>query len=275
MVIEIPFFFHKQSVPIGKKKFQIAQLRTIDGRIINFRQNAAPDREPDASAGRIRRTDPIFVCVGPRGWSPGAPNALLFPRKCAIESSLVSYRTCTRWPCSSHSPRAFQKKVNATSDRVPAGQYRSIRRRWRLHGTRPPGVALPYRRTNGGGKAPAHRCVKCNLVSSPRLGTWAARTPLCFASFRRGSGRRLPGSSRILRHRDKSAASASIPSAPTERHGRSGRPSAAQVRFRQILSIPDLLREQTGTVREFFHGVQEGAAIAAGGEFIMSSLARK
>src|ERR1041385_1200621 len=63
--LEIAFFFEEKTVAIRKKEFHIAQLRTVDGWIVNLGQDAATNREPDASPARIGRADPILVGIRP------------------------------------------------------------------------------------------------------------------------------------------------------------------------------------------------------------------
>jgi hypothetical protein len=83
LVFEIQLLFEKQSVPIGEQKLQVTQLGAIDGRIIDLREDAAPDRKPDTASGRIRCAHSILVGVRPTrfvAWSSEC--ASISPKVC-------------------------------------------------------------------------------------------------------------------------------------------------------------------------------------------------
>ena len=62
---------------------------------------------------------------------------------------------------------------------------------------------------------------------------------------------------------------------PEKRTCRASRAAASHVHVRPVVFIPDLLGEQTGSVRKPFHRVEIGARIAAGRKFVVTAFARE
>src|SRR5213078_3954030 len=58
---------------------------------------------------------------------------------------------------------------------------------------------------------------------------------------------------------------------PQERHCRISRTSEMEVLQRRIWTIPDLLRNQANTLREFLNCVQEWPGVMSGGDFVPPS----
>src|SRR5215831_6650770 len=62
---QIPLFLQEKTVPVREQEFHIAHLWTINGRMVDFSQDTAPDGEPNAAAARVCRTDAILIAIRP------------------------------------------------------------------------------------------------------------------------------------------------------------------------------------------------------------------
>ena len=90
-VIEIQLLFEKHSVAIGEQKLQVAHLGAIDGRIIDLREDAAPDRKPDTASGRTRCAHSVLVGMRPTRF-------VAWSSECAFISAKVCHRISLVYP---------------------------------------------------------------------------------------------------------------------------------------------------------------------------------
>src|SRR3954451_5572357 len=63
--LQVTLLFMKEGLPIGDQELHIANLRPIDGGVVNFVQNAMRQREPDPTPGRIGRSHALFGARSP------------------------------------------------------------------------------------------------------------------------------------------------------------------------------------------------------------------
>src|SRR5260370_9779319 len=54
------FLFVEKSLAVGDEKLRVANLRTVDGRIVDLGHNALGQGEPYAAGGRISGTNAVF-----------------------------------------------------------------------------------------------------------------------------------------------------------------------------------------------------------------------
>jgi hypothetical protein len=69
---KIALLFMEESLSVGNEILEIAELRTIHGRVIGLSDNAIPDREPKMAGGGICGTYAGFVAM-----CPARPNTWL------------------------------------------------------------------------------------------------------------------------------------------------------------------------------------------------------
>src|SRR5262249_4286921 len=67
---EVAFFLVKESSAVGNQELGIADLRPINGGIVDFCEDTLRQREPDPAGGGIGGANAIFATVGPRGCTP-------------------------------------------------------------------------------------------------------------------------------------------------------------------------------------------------------------
>lgn len=81
--IQISLFFVKETITISDQILAISDLRAIDGRIINFSKNAAPDGEPDAARRCVRCSYRFFTSRCPaRLDTRGSERCRILPERC-------------------------------------------------------------------------------------------------------------------------------------------------------------------------------------------------
>jgi hypothetical protein len=68
---KIPLFFVKESLAIRHKELQITKLRPVYGWVVDLRNNAVPDREPELARGGVRCADAGLVAVRPTRLNAG------------------------------------------------------------------------------------------------------------------------------------------------------------------------------------------------------------
>src|SRR5262249_40033024 len=68
---ELAPFFVEESGAVRNQELRIANLRAIDGGIVDLSQNTLTQREPDPAGGGISGSDAIFGTSGPSRWNPG------------------------------------------------------------------------------------------------------------------------------------------------------------------------------------------------------------
>ena len=59
-VVQIALFLVAKRFPVADKKLEIACVRLVDGRVINFVDDAVVKREPEATARMISGTETFF-----------------------------------------------------------------------------------------------------------------------------------------------------------------------------------------------------------------------
>ena len=69
--LEIALFFVDEGHAVGQQELHIAGLRTIDGGIVDFVQDAMRDGVPDAAGSRIRHANCVFSAGSPAGLCSG------------------------------------------------------------------------------------------------------------------------------------------------------------------------------------------------------------
>src|SRR5262249_45991375 len=55
----------KEGTPVGDHVLKIADLRLVDGGVVDLVQNPTGDRAPDTAGGGVRSSDAIFSAAGP------------------------------------------------------------------------------------------------------------------------------------------------------------------------------------------------------------------
>ena len=65
--LEIALLLVKERTAVGYKILQIANLRPINRRIVDFGDNPIPNREPEMAGCRVCRADSILVAMRPTG----------------------------------------------------------------------------------------------------------------------------------------------------------------------------------------------------------------
>src|SRR6516225_4301794 len=63
--VEVSLAVVKESCSVSDKQLQVENLRAIDVRIINFRNDAASSSKPDFARQRPRGSNTTLVCSGP------------------------------------------------------------------------------------------------------------------------------------------------------------------------------------------------------------------
>ena len=79
--LEIALLLLKERAAVGYKILQIAKLRSINRRIVDFGDNPIPNREPEMAGCGVCRADAILVAVRPAGL-----NAWFSKRFCSSNS---------------------------------------------------------------------------------------------------------------------------------------------------------------------------------------------
>src|ERR1035437_592599 len=59
------FFLMEESLPIRDEILKVSDLRVIQCRIIDFRDDTVPQAEPDSAGSRVSGAHPVFISVGP------------------------------------------------------------------------------------------------------------------------------------------------------------------------------------------------------------------
>ena len=58
----------EESLTVGNEILEIAKLRPVDGRVVDFRYDAVPDGEPEMAGSAVRCAHPGFIAVRPSGF---------------------------------------------------------------------------------------------------------------------------------------------------------------------------------------------------------------
>ena len=70
LVIQVTFFFVAERFAVADEKLEVARVRLIDMRIIDFIYDPVTQREPGAATGVICRTDTFFRARTPSRLNP-------------------------------------------------------------------------------------------------------------------------------------------------------------------------------------------------------------
>ena len=77
LAVEVPPLVVKKRLAVGDQVLQVANLRPVDRRVVDFADDARGQREPDAARGRIGRADRLLVAARPaRARFPGAEGCM-------------------------------------------------------------------------------------------------------------------------------------------------------------------------------------------------------
>ena len=68
--------FVREAFTVGDDQLKVANLCAIDGRTVDFRDDAVEQREPHPARSRICRADAVLIRVSPFGLDPGSPEGL-------------------------------------------------------------------------------------------------------------------------------------------------------------------------------------------------------
>jgi hypothetical protein len=60
----------EKGLAVGNEILEIAQLRPVDGRIVDLRNDAVPDGEPEVAGRRVRGAYAGLVAMRPSGFDP-------------------------------------------------------------------------------------------------------------------------------------------------------------------------------------------------------------
>jgi hypothetical protein len=64
-------FVAEEGFPIADEILQVADLRPIDGRVVDLVQNAFGDRKPDTAQGRVSTSNAVLIAACPARIDPG------------------------------------------------------------------------------------------------------------------------------------------------------------------------------------------------------------
>ena len=65
---KIPLFLVEEGFAVRDQELQIAKLRPVNGGVVDLRNNAVPDREPEVARGGIRCANAGLVAMRPAGF---------------------------------------------------------------------------------------------------------------------------------------------------------------------------------------------------------------
>ena len=82
-------FVAEERFPIGDEILQVANLRPINGRVVDFVENAFGDRKPDPTQSRVSGPHAVLVAACPAGFDP---------RTAASRMILQQTRHCNSFP---------------------------------------------------------------------------------------------------------------------------------------------------------------------------------
>src|ERR1035441_2688836 len=74
---KIPLFLVEEGFAVRDQKLQIAKLRPVYGWIVDLRNNAIPNREPEVAGSGIRSTYTGLVAMRPAGFDSGLSEGFL------------------------------------------------------------------------------------------------------------------------------------------------------------------------------------------------------
>ena len=69
--LEVAALVMEEVLTVGHQVLQVADLRSIDGGVVDLVQDAGGDREPDAAASGVCRPDGVLGALGPSWCDPG------------------------------------------------------------------------------------------------------------------------------------------------------------------------------------------------------------
>ena len=68
--IEMAALVMEEALAVGHQVLEVANLRAVDGGIVDLVQHAGRDGEPDRTTGRVRRADRVLSALGPSWCDP-------------------------------------------------------------------------------------------------------------------------------------------------------------------------------------------------------------
>ena len=70
-VIQVALFLVAEGLAVADEKLKIARVRLVDGRVVDFVDDAVTEREPDPAARMISGAQAFFCAGGPAGLDSG------------------------------------------------------------------------------------------------------------------------------------------------------------------------------------------------------------
>ena len=61
----MPLFFMEKAAAIGDEQLKVSKLGAVDSRVVDFGNDAVPDRKPNPARRRISRADSVFASMRP------------------------------------------------------------------------------------------------------------------------------------------------------------------------------------------------------------------
>jgi hypothetical protein len=74
---QIALFLMKKGLAVSDEVLEVAKLRSVDGRVVDLRNDAIPDSEPEMAGRRVRCAYAGFVAMRPSGFDPRLAKSFL------------------------------------------------------------------------------------------------------------------------------------------------------------------------------------------------------